>query len=253
MTNTFDQATAARSYQTAAVTNETATRCPARGDQNISRGEQIASVAGGIGLALFGLAREKPSGWLWTAIGASLAYRGYSGHCYAYQSLGIDTSDKLQVSGVPAKHGVRVEKSIVINQSPEHLYAFWHDFENLPQIFEHLENIESLGVGKTRWTIRGALGSELHADIEIINKRPDTLIAWQSLPGGDFQTAGSIHFRPLNHQRGTGVNVELKYNPPAGKLLSKLASQVGMGIEQHLEAGLRNFKVLMETGDIVHT
>ncbi|XZE51670.1 YgaP family membrane protein [Planctomycetaceae bacterium SH139] len=96
MNNTFDQATPPRSYQSATANVEITDHCSARTDQNISRGEQIASMAGGIGLALFGLAREKPWGWLWTAIGASLACRGYSGHCYTYQSLRIDTSEKTQ-------------------------------------------------------------------------------------------------------------------------------------------------------------
>ena len=57
-------------------------------DKNISENERIYSLAGGIGLGLAGLARGGLSGLALTAIGAGLAWRGYTGHCHGYAALG---------------------------------------------------------------------------------------------------------------------------------------------------------------------
>jgi uncharacterized membrane protein len=48
-------------------------------------------IAGGA-LALYGLSRRSLGGGLLASIGAGLAYRGVTGHCPAYEALGIDTA-----------------------------------------------------------------------------------------------------------------------------------------------------------------
>jgi uncharacterized membrane protein len=63
-------------------------------------------------------------------------------------------------------------------------------------------------------------------------------------------TAGSIHFSPLTHDRGTKVTISLSYNPPAGKVGAKLADFFGWGLEQQIAEDLHRFKSLMETGEI---
>ncbi len=57
-----------------------------------------------------------------------------------YEALGISTAEPQadQVS-VPYGHGVRVEKSVTINSTPEQLYRFWRNFENLPRFMDHLK------------------------------------------------------------------------------------------------------------------
>jgi uncharacterized membrane protein len=83
-------------------------------------------------------------------------------------------------------------------------------------------------------------------DAEIINERPGEMIAWRSLPGGDIETAGSIHFKPLGDQQ-TSVVVSMKYNPPAGKLGDQAAGLLGGDLRQQLLKDLRNFQRIMET------
>jgi len=72
--------------------------------------------------------------------------------------------------------------------------------------------------------------------------------AWASLPGGDVETAGSVHFRPLKNSRGTEIEVSLKYNPPAGKMGAHLATLLGEGLEEKVNEDLATFKQVMETG-----
>jgi len=64
-----------------------------------------------------------------------------------------------------------------------------------------------------------------------------------------METAGSVRFTPLPHDRGTSVNVNLKYNPPAGKLGAAVAKIFGSGMEQQIADDLSRFKSQMEAGE----
>jgi len=39
---------------------------------------------------------------------------------------------------------IHVEESVRINRSPEELYRFWRNFENLPRFMNHLESVKTL-------------------------------------------------------------------------------------------------------------
>jgi uncharacterized membrane protein len=62
------------------------------GGVNVGPGERAASALGGALLAGLGLGRGGVCGVAMAAIGAALAYRGYSGHCSAYSALGVNTN-----------------------------------------------------------------------------------------------------------------------------------------------------------------
>ncbi|OJW18925.1 MAG: hypothetical protein BGO49_17920 [Planctomycetales bacterium 71-10] len=62
-------------------------------DVNVGDVERVLSVMGGGLLTVFGAARGGLTGLGLAVLGGSLLYRGVTGHCEAYHSLGIDTSD----------------------------------------------------------------------------------------------------------------------------------------------------------------
>src|SRR4051794_26985555 len=72
-------------------------------EKNISENERIYSLAGGIGLGLAGLARGGLSGLALPAIGAGLAWRGYTGHSPCYDPLEINTAERNPSTAVPAQ------------------------------------------------------------------------------------------------------------------------------------------------------
>src|SRR5690606_8464855 len=118
---------------------------------------------------------------------AALLYRGVTGHCHSYEMLGIDTSEHKATTGVPAQYGIRVEETITINRSPEHLFGFWRDVENLAQVMQHLKRVDAIDAHRSHWVAEGPLGIQVEWDAEIFNERSGELIAWRSLPGGDIQ------------------------------------------------------------------
>jgi uncharacterized membrane protein len=216
-------------------------------EKNIGETERLVSLVGGIGLGIAGLATGRLKGLALTALGAGLAFRGYTGHCGCYTMLGIDNAKRKPSTAVPAQQGVKIEKTLIVDRPAHDLYRFWRRLENLPQVMRHLKDVRSIDSQHSRWVADGALGKDLTWDAEIINEREDEMLAWASLPGGDVETAGSVHFRPLGDDR-TEVVISLKYNPPAGKVGAQAATLLGDGLESKLDEDLNTFKQVMETG-----
>jgi uncharacterized membrane protein len=228
---------------------------PARGPSqviNVGQGERLASlVAGGL-LALEGLSRGRLSGLLLTAFGASLLYRGASGHCHLYDALGMNSATTSPLASIPAQQGFKVEETMTISKAPEELYAYWRDFQNLPRIMPDLVSVSDQGQGRSHWVAKGPFGN-VEWDAEIINERANEMIAWRSVEGSEVDTAGSVHFKPAPGGRGTEVHVSLKYNPPAGKIGGTVAWLMGRDPQHEVRESLRAFKRTMETGVHVTT
>jgi uncharacterized membrane protein len=113
---------------------------------------------------------------------------------------------------------------------------------------KHIKKVTSTDPLRSHWVAKGPLGKELEWEAEILNERENELIAWRSLPGGDIETAGSIHFNPSMQHGATRVTLSMKYNPPAGKVGARIADWIGDGLERKLEEDLQRFKHVMETG-----
>ncbi|HKC62771.1 MAG TPA: SRPBCC family protein [Pyrinomonadaceae bacterium] len=225
-------------------------------DVNVGQTERWASALAGGALAIYGLTRRTWGGVVLALVGGTLIYRGSTGYCHMYDMLGVNTAetdtDNPLVS-VPAGKGIKVEKSVEINRSPEELYRFWRNFENLPRFMNHLESVKITGEGRSHWIARAPAGRTVEWDAEINNEKENELIAWRSLEGADVDNAGSVRFEPSADGQGTTVRVTLKYDPPAGRLGSLVAKLFGEEPSQQIEEDLQRFKEVMETGETTTT
>ena len=102
---------------------------------------------------------------------------------------------------------------MTINQSPDAIYAFWRNVDNLPRFLR-----------------------ELFSNVEIIHEEPGALIGWRSVDGADVDNAGSVHFTPATGGRGTEVKFVLRYD--------------GHDPSREVQEELRTIKQLLETGEI---
>ncbi len=220
---------------------------------NISSQERWSTAVLGGGLATYGLLRRTPGSLALGAAGLYLIYRGSTGYCPAYAAAGINPAAADDGQGsVRAKLGavgIKVTHAVTINKPASELYAFWRDFANLPRIMDHLEAVTVGDGGKSHWVAKAPLGKTVAWDAEIINEVPNELIAWQSLPGGDVDNAGSVTFKPAPTGRGTELRVEINYAPPAGKVGATVAKLLGEEPKKQLDDDLRHFKQLMEAGE----
>src|SRR5438128_1899588 len=221
---------------------------------NVGQIERLASVITGGALGLYGLARRSLAGAALAAIGGSLVYRGLTGHCPVYGALGFDTNQQHnRQTAIRAGHGVKVDKSFTINRSPEELYRFWRQLDNLPRFMTHLESVTCLDARRSHWVAKAPLTQTIEWDAEIITDNGPEVIGWRSLESSEVDTAGSVHFTPAPGGRGTEVRVALKYDPPAGKVGALIAKMLGEAPEQQIEEDLRRFKQIMEAGEVPTT
>ena len=78
--------------------NPTQESIASHAEQNVTPFERIASVAVGGAVAGYGLSRRSLGSLLLAAIGGALVHRGVTGHCYGYETLGINTRGERSTS-----------------------------------------------------------------------------------------------------------------------------------------------------------
>lgn len=233
---------------------------------NVGRMERWISLIAGGALAAYAIKRRTGSSSAAALASSALLYRGATGHCHLYQSLGINRSASHASepgTGVIAdrgsdtrgrlggRRGTNVDEAVTINRPVAEVYRFWRNFENLPRFMRHLEAVSLREAGISHWVAKGPAGTTVEWDARIINEVDNKLIGWQSLEGSTVSTAGSVKFDET--ARGTTVRVRLQYSPPAGKLGSTVAWLFGEEPSQQIREDLRRFKALLETGEIPTT
>jgi len=206
---------------------------------NVGSVERVASVVGGAALVTFGLMRRSRSGLGLAATGGMMLYRGLGGNCLLYRALGITRarSGDEQVGQL----GVKLEREIPVDEQPDKVYAFWRDLRNLPIIMPNLESVEVMSDHRSHWRVRGPAGTTFEWTAEIINDKPNELIAWQTEPGARVAHAGSVHFLP-RPGGGTIVRVSLQYDPPGGELTHMLTRMLGADPSKRIDEDLERLR-----------
>jgi len=213
---------------------------------NVNDRERWVSTISGGGLVAYGLARRNWGGLALAALGGILVYRGVTGRCPAYHALGVSTNNLGRVK-VRTDRAIKIEKRILVNRSPDKLYRYWRNFENLPRFLKHVDSVKVKDDRHSHWVVRAPLGIKLEWDAEIISEIPNELIGWRSVGQGDVDNAGSVRF--VTDVGGTEVRVILQYVPPGGLAGAAMAKILGEDPEEEVEEDLRRFKQIMERGE----
>jgi uncharacterized membrane protein len=206
--------------------------------------ERWASIIGGSAMVLFGLQQRSLRGVLMAVTGGGLAYHGMKGEKGLPEQVG-------EAAGL--NKPIRVEKTVTINKPAAELYTFWHNFENLPGFMKHVKSVTVQDMRRSHWVANAPMGQTIEWDADIIDDRPNELIAWASVEGADVDNSGFVRFKPAIGDRGTEVKVVMEYNVPGGALTAALAKLFGEEPEQQIGDELNRFKMLMEAGEIATT
>ncbi|MDQ2667582.1 MAG: DUF2892 domain-containing protein [Gemmatimonadota bacterium] len=230
---------------------------------NVAQPERVASVAVGAAMLAYGLRRRDAGGIATAIIGGVFLHRGATGNCAVYNALGIGTGDADAVLDSPrhrgmigraatvnARNAIKVERTVTIDAPRAVLYAFWHDFENLPRFMEHLESVRVESPTRSHWKAKAPAGKSVEWDAEIVNDVSDAIIAWKSVGDPEVANAGAVNFSDAPGGRGTTVKVTLDYEPPGGRVGKLVARLFGEDPDRQVREDLRKFKQLMETGEI---
>jgi uncharacterized membrane protein len=144
---------------------------------------------------------------------------------------------------------VRVMDVTTVLRSPEDLYHAWREITDLPRFIDSLESVVPITDRRSRWTAAGPGASEATWEADITEDVPARVIAWRSVDGSDIKTAGSVSFTPLDHDRGTRVDVVLEYVAPMGALGRAASKATGDDAKTQVRRALHRFRQVMETGE----
>jgi uncharacterized membrane protein len=223
----------------------------ARGDfargVNTTPGERALSALAGGALIFFGLARRTFGGAALAALGGALGYRALSGYCALYGLLGVNRASDEDVRG---NLGIKLDRAVLVEAPPERVYAAWRRLDNLPRFMSHLQRVEVLDDTRSHWTARAPGGATVEWDAQIINEKPNELIAWRSIPNSVVEHAGSVRFEPTADRRSTLVRVSLQYDPPGGAFTHAVAGLFSADPERQIQDDLVAFKRAIESGTL---
>jgi uncharacterized membrane protein len=115
----------------------------------------------------------------------------------------------------------------------------------------HIEEVRVLDDRRSHWVAKAPklVGGRYEWDAEIVEDVPGERIAWRSLDGADIDNAGAVRFE--ESPRGTIVRAEISYVPPGGRLGNMVVSMLGESPDRVLREDLRNFKRVMEIGEVL--
>ena len=109
-------------------------------------------------------------------------------------------------------------RTVTIDKPKAELFAFFRDFQNLPQFMENLEAVVPTGQpGRNTWKIKAPLGRTVDVETEIVHEEEGELIAWR-FGGGIRHRHGRAESNSSDApgDRGTQVQLIVAYKPPAG-------------------------------------
>jgi uncharacterized membrane protein len=211
---------------------------------NVGQNERLVSAALGAFLLSSGLNnifKSPLSAVVKTALGGLLLYRGASGHCPVYSSMG-------KTKGVDHTPAINIRTSLIVNKPKDEVYAFWRKLENLPLFMKHLASVTEIDSRHSHWeaVIPGNIG-KIKWNAEIVKEEPGYLIGWQSLPNSMINNAGKVTFHDALNGQGTELEVVISYHPPAGELGAGLAKALNPVFEKVIRQDVMSFKEYIET------
>ncbi|GAC1420648.1 MAG: hypothetical protein NVS1B13_17830 [Flavisolibacter sp.] len=211
---------------------------------NVGQSERIASAALGAWLLSSGLSslfKHPINGLIKTGLGGWLLYRGASGHCPVYESLG-------KTKGVSHTPAINIRTGLIVNKPKDEVYAFWRKLENLPLFMKHLSSVTEIDAKHSHWeaVVPGNIG-KVKWNAEIVKEEHGNLIGWQSIPNSMINNAGKVTFHDALGGQGTELEVVISYHPPAGELGAGLAKVLTPVFEKIIRQDVMNFKDYIET------
>ena len=242
-------------------------------NHRLVRGMGMREIASGIGI----LSQSKPSPWVWSRVagdaldlallGSALrSDKAQKGRIVAATAavLGVTALDVYVGTRLhrnadgPTTDGARdnaveIKTALTVGRSPEEVYRFWRDFDNLPRFMNHLEAVRITGERTSHWKAKAPVGMTVEWDAEIIEDRPNELIVWQSLENADIENSGSVRFAPAPGNRGTEIILEMRFHPPGGAIGARFARLFDEVPKMQMRNDLRRFKQVLETGEVVHS
>ncbi|MBV9720380.1 MAG: SRPBCC family protein [Mycobacterium sp.] len=200
-------------------------------------------------VTLFGVALAKSGNSRRRRGAASAVALAAIGAADLYAALRTTRHDGRHANAAPHRS---LRAAVTVRRTPEDVYRFWRDLENLPSFMYHLQSVTDSG-DHSHWVANAPIGQSAEWDAQITDDVPNQRIAWQSMPKASVEHSGSVEFSPAPDDNGTEVRVTIGYRLPGGLLGKAVATAFGESPEQQVSDDLRRFKQILETGQVMRS
>ena len=151
----------------------------------------LRELASGIGI----FSQEKPTAAMWSRVAGDAMDLASLGAAFTSPDakrgrVAFATANVLAVTALDlicakqltnGRQGIHAKANCLINRTPEEVYTYWRNFENLPRFMKHLEAVTELGDGRSHWIAKGPAGTKVEWDATIVADVPGEVITWRSL------------------------------------------------------------------------
>jgi uncharacterized membrane protein len=133
-----------------------------------------------------------------------------------------------------------VTESITVECPISTVYNQWTQFEEFPRFMEGVKSVRQIDDTHLHWMAEIS-GKQREWDAEIVEQRPEQVIAWRSLDGQ--YNSGRVLFERIDDST-TKVTVEMEHETDG--MVEALGAAIGSDSRQ-VKQDLERFKELVET------
>ncbi len=180
-----------------------------------------------------GVTRGSALGVLGGLLGSALLYR---------------TATNRPISRSVGGSVIDVHETIDIDAPVERVFGLFEAQENYPSFMRNVREVRREPGGRTHWVMNGPAGSRMEFDSTTTVHKPNEMLGWRTIPGSRVQHSGVIRFEPLEG-RGTRVDVNMSYSPPAGAVGHAIAKALKADAHSELREDLTRIKHIAERWD----
>jgi uncharacterized membrane protein len=139
-----------------------------------------------------------------------------------------------------------LRESIEIDRPVSEVFEFFKNFENFARIIGAIHSVVDYEDGLSHWEAYTTSGELASWDAVVTKYVPNSVIAWENVPGSAIESTGLIRFAPVSPTR-TRLNFELTYRAsPSGLGVAVRALMAPAPVEQ-LRADLDHARFYIES------
>lgn len=135
------------------------------------------------------------------------------------------------------RRSVHLHLALSLDAPVHELFEFCRDFENFTHIIGGLHGVIDYHDGRSHWEIVAPSGEIIGWDAVVTKYVPNSVIAWQSVPGSAVRSGGLVRFAPAPGG-GTRLDLSLDYEPIATSLNDAIHALLDVPREEQLRAEL---------------
>ncbi|HEY9226728.1 MAG TPA: SRPBCC family protein [Gemmatimonadaceae bacterium] len=140
---------------------------------------------------------------------------------------------------------IEIQSSLEVARAVRDVFAFFKDFENYPRIFGGVRSIVDDQNGTSHWQAYSPSGHLLEWDAVVTKFVPNSVIAFESVPGSAIQARTILRFTPITVNR-TRVDFEAVSSPAKTTLKEAIGALMSPPPVERVRAAMENARFYLE-------